>query len=110
MKRTEIDHHTTNDGQIHIDDIRNVASADDIEKEFGKIVRVIYGQNPHRYYNYRGQAQIFAPKLGFHTESIGKGCHFKPEKFQWLIDAMKEAGRALQKIVKEERGPKTTFI
>ena len=102
MKRTEIDYHVVDGEYVHVTGIRNVATYDDIENEFGLAVKQAYKEG---FPKYRKAAYNDERVTVFHEVSkylvIKKGLVYDKKEFGVIISAMRAAGERLLKIRKE---------
>lgn len=98
MKRTEITYTKTMDGKIMIKDIKNVATLDQIEKEFGEKIKYLYGRSTPHYYMCTFSYNNYINILNNERYKLAKGDVMTKEYFNHCINGMKAAGNRLQKI------------
>lgn len=110
MKRTEIKYVNAENGQVEITGVKNVASKEDIEEEFGPEVRRLYFKREPNYFRVSGR--VFKVDRGRYKLSYYPGQKITKEGFGQLIKTMKAAGDRLQRIREEvgKRVDKTVFI
>ena len=102
MKRTEIDYHVVDGEYVHVTGIRNVATYDDIENEFGLAVKQAYKEGFPKYRKsvYSDErATVFTGMSAYVI--IRKGFIYDKKEFGVIISAMRAAGERLLKIRKE---------
>ena len=111
MKRTEIDYQVLDGGYVHVTGIRNVASYDDIENEFGLAVKKAYKEGFPKYrkaaYNDE-RVTVFTGMSEYIV--IRKGYIYDKKEFGAMTSTMKAAGERLLKIRKEIKTSETKTI
>jgi hypothetical protein len=96
MKRTEIKYVNTVDGQVEITGMKNVASKEEIEEEFGAEVRRLYFEGKPNYF--RCGVEHKRVNDGEYSLSYYPGLRLTRKGFGKLIKSMKAAGNRLQRI------------
>ena len=109
MKRTKIKYRVTADNMIEILDIENVASREELKKEFGEEVTRIYTSKfPYYYRDFipftdssKKGVLIFTPEAIFNVIYLRERCFYTKANFELRIQLMKQAGKKLQQIKKD---------